>query len=251
MQIIDHITKPLPLETAADRLKTLTPTALLALLQLCDATLPIGAFAFSTGLETYTDRGLVADAASLRTWLESILHHNIQTGHLLPVALAYRATATQAWTHLEQLDQRLTAMKHAREIREASAKVGQGLLRLARHVWPGAAIERCHTLRLQGRMVGHHAVVLGLLGCEMGLSERVIVEVAGYQWLQGTVGAALRLLPLGQSAAQLVLAALLPQLPAMADDIAQQGWDELSTATPALDIYAMQHEVLYSRLFQS
>jgi urease accessory protein len=83
------------------------------------------------------------------------------------------------------------------------------------------------------------------------LSERVIVQVAGYQWLQGSVAAALRLLPLGQSAGQLVLTALLPQLPAMADAIDQQGWDDLSTATPALDIHAMQHEVLYSRLFQS
>jgi urease accessory protein len=231
--------------------RSLAPTTLLALLQLCDATLPVGAFAFSNGLETYTDKGLVTDADSLRTWIEIVLHHNVQTGHLLPIALAYRATTAQEWTQLEQLDQRLTAMKHAREIREASAKVGQGLLRLARHVWPGAAVEHCHTLRQQGKMLGHHAVVLGLLGCDMGLTERVIVEAAGYQWLQGIVAAALRLLPLGQSTAQLLLGTLLRQLPAMADDVGQQGWDDLSTATPALDIYAMQHEVLYSRLFQS
>lgn len=230
---------------------TLAPESFLTLLQLCDTALPIGAFSFSNGLEMYTDKALVTDAATLQTWLETVLHQTVHTGHLLPVALAHRATAAREWALLERLDQQLTAMKHAREVREASAKMGQGLLRLARRVWPGAAVERCHALRQQGKVLGHHAVVLGLLGCELGLTERVIVQAVGYQWLSGTVASALRLLPLGQSAGQRLLAALLTQLPAIVDDIGQQGWDDLSTATPALDIYAMQHTMLYSRLFQS
>jgi urease accessory protein len=227
------------------------PARFLTLLQLADSALPIGAFAFSNGLEMYTAQGLIADAATLQAWLETILQHAAHTGHLLPVALAHRATAAQGWAELEALDQRLTAMKHARELREASVQMGHGLLRLARQVWPGAAVERWHRLRQQGNVRGHHAVVLGLLGCELGLTERVTVEVAGYQWLSGMITAALRLLPLGQSTGQQLLAALLPQLPAIAYAIGQEGWDDLSTATPALDIYAMQHETLYSRLFQS
>jgi urease accessory protein len=230
---------------------SLSPARFLALLQLADSALPIGAFAFSNGLEMYAAQGLVTDAATLQTWLKDVLHHAVHPGHLLPVALAHRATAVQEWARLEQLDQRLTAMKHPRELREASMKLGQGLLRLAQQVWPGAARERWHTLRQQGMVLGHHAVVLGLLGCELGLAERVIVEVAGYQWLSGTITAALRLLPLGQSAGQRLLAALLTQLPAIADDVSRQDWDDLSTATPALDIHAMRHETLYSRLFQS
>ena len=230
---------------------SLPPAGFLTLLQLADSALPIGAFAFSTGLEMYTAKGLISDAATLQPWLEAVLHHAVRTGHLLPVALAHRATAAGEWAELERLDQRLTAMKHARELREASVKMGQGLLRLARQVWPGAAVKRWHALRQQGSVLGHHAVVLGLLGSQLGLAERVIVEAAGYQWLSGTIAAALRLLPLGQSAGQQLLTALLPLLPAIAEAVGQQGWDDLATATPALDIYAMQHEMLYSRLFQS
>jgi urease accessory protein UreF len=48
-----------------------------------------------------------------------------------------------------------------------------------------------------------------------------------------------------------LLTTLLSSLPAIADDIGQQGWDELSSATPEYDIRAIQHETLYSRLFQS
>jgi urease accessory protein len=167
------------------------------------------------------------------------------------VALAYRATAAAEWTQLERLDQLLTAMKHARELREASERIGQGLLRLARQVWPGPAIEHLEALRRQQKVVGHHAVVLGVLGQSLGLTERVTVEAAGYQWLSGMIAAALRLLPLGQTMGQGLLARLLTHLPAIADNIAHQGWPEVASAAPEFDIRAMQHEALYSRLFQS
>ena len=228
-----------------------SPSRFLALLQLCDTALPIGAFSFSNGLETYTQQGIIAEVVTLQEWLEAILHHAVHGSHLLPIALAYRATAAADWAQLERLDQQLTAMKHARELREASVKTGQGLLRLAIQVWPGPAVERLHALCQQHRMAGHQALVLGVLGAEQGWEERVIVEAAGYQWLSGMVSATLRLLPIGQLAGQRLLAALLQHLPAIADDISHQGWDDLSSAAPEFDIRAMQHETLYSRLFRS
>jgi urease accessory protein len=227
------------------------PAHFLALLQLCDTALPIGAYAFSNGLETYTQQGLISEVAALQEWLEATLHHALHGSHLLPVALAYRATAAGDWAQLERLDQHLTAMKHARQQREASVKTGQGLLRLAVQVWPGPSVERLHALCQQHRVVGHQALVLGVIGCQLGYEERIIIEAAGYQWLSGMVSAALRLLPIGQLAGQRLLAALLLHLPVIADNICQQGWDDLCSAAPEFDIRAMQHETLYSRLFQS
>jgi urease accessory protein len=227
------------------------PSHFLALLQLCDTALPIGAYAFSNGLETYTQQGLMSEVTTLQEWLEAILHHAVHGSHLLPVALAYRATAAGDWAQLERLDQHLTAMKHPRELREASVKTGQGLLRLAVQVWPGPAVERLHTLCQQRRVVGHQALVLGVIGCQLRCEERIIIEAAGYQWLSSMISAALRLLPIGQLAGQQLLTVLLPHLPGIADDIQQQGWDDLSGAAPEFDIRAMQHETLYSRLFRS
>src|SRR5918996_3130792 len=218
------------------------PAHFLALLQLCDTALPIGAYAFSNGLETYTQEGLIPAVATLQEWLEAVLHHAVHGSHLLPIALAYRATAAGDWAQLERLDQHLTAMKHARELREASVKTGQGLLRLAVQVWPGPAVERLHGLYQQHRLAAHQALVLGVIGCQLGYEERIIIEAAGYQWLSSMISAALRLLPIGQLAGQRVLAALLPHLPAMADNIRQQGWDDLSSAAPEFDIRAMQHQ---------
>jgi urease accessory protein len=227
------------------------PSHFLALLQLCDTALPTGAYAFSSGLETYTQQGLIPAVATLQEWLEAVLHHTVHGSHLLPVALAYRATTAGDWAQLERLDQHLTAMKHARELREASVKTGQGLLRLAVQVWPGPAVERLHALYQQQRVAGHQALVLGVIGCQLGCEERIIIEAAGYQWLSSMISAALRLLPIGQLAGQQLLTALLPHLPVIADDIHQRGWDDLSSAAPEFDIRAMQHETLYSRLFQS
>jgi urease accessory protein len=230
---------------------TSDPSRFLTLLQLCDTALPIGAYSLSNGLETYTQRGLVYDAATLQTWLETVLRHVVQGSHLLPVALAYRAASAADWGQIERLDQRLTAMKHARELRETSIRTGQSLLRLARQVWPGPALEHLRALQQQGKVAAHHALVLGVLGRELGWDERVIVEAAGYQWLSGMVSVALRLLPLGQRAGQQVLSTLLTSLPALATDVRRQGWDDLFSAAPEFDIRAMQHETLYSRLFQS
>jgi urease accessory protein len=227
------------------------PSHFLGLLQLCDTSLPTGAYAFSNGLETYTQQGLIPDVAALQEWLETILHHAVHGGHLLPVALAYRATAAADWTKLERLDQHLTAMKHAREPREASVKTGQGLLRLAVQVWPGPAVERLEALCQQHWVAGHQSLVWGVIGYQLGCQEQIIVEAAGYQWLSSMVSAALRLLPIGQLAGQRLLATLVPHLPAIADDIRQQGWDDLSSTSPEFDIRAMQHEALYSRLFRS
>ncbi len=230
---------------------SLSPAGFLALLQLCDTALPTGAFSFSNGLETYTQEGCIADAATFQGWLETALQHTVRGSHLLPVALAYRAAAAGDWPQLERLDQRLTAMKHAREVREASIKVGQRLLRLAGHVWPGPAVEHLHTLRRQGAIAAHHALVFGVLGWTLEVGERATVEAAGYTWLSSMISAALRLFALGQSAGQRVLTSLLAGLPAIADSISQQGWDDLSSAAPGFDIRAMRHETLYSRLFQS
>jgi urease accessory protein len=227
------------------------PSHFLALLQLCDTALPIGAYAFSNGLETYTQQGLIPDVLALQEWLKTVLHHVVHSSHLLPLALAYRATAGANWIQLEHLDQHLTAMKHPRELREASVKTGQGLLRLAVQVWPGLAVERLHALCQQHRVSGHQALVLGVIGCQLGYEERIIIEAGGYQWLSSVISAALRLLPIGQLAGQQLLAALLPHLPVIADDIQQQSWDDLSSAAPDFDIRAMQHETLYTRLFQS
>jgi urease accessory protein len=228
-----------------------SPAQFLALLQLCDTALPIGAFAFSNGLETYTQQGLITEVTTLQEWLEAVLHHAVHASHLLPVALSYRATAAADWGRLERLDQQLTAMKHARELREASVKTGQGLLRLAIQVWPGPFVGRLQALCEQRRMVGHQALVLGVLGFQLGWEERIIVEAAGYQWLSGMISAALRLLPIGQLAGQRLLAVSVQHLPAIADDIRQHGWNDLSSAAPEFDIRAMQHETLYSRLFRS
>jgi len=242
---------PDPDLSRAAPLLSLSPTGFLALLQLCDTALPIGAFSFSHGLETYAQEGLIHDAATLHAWLEAILRHSVHGGHLLPVALAYRTAAAVDWVQLQRLDAQLTAMKHARELREASLKIGQRLLELARHLWPGTAIEELYARRRQGTLAGHHAVVFGVLSWTLELGERVTVEAAGYTWLSGMISAALRLFSLGQSAGQRVLRSLLTLLPGIADTISRQDWDDLMSAAPGLDIRAMRHERLYSRLFQS
>jgi urease accessory protein len=78
---------------------------------------------------------------SLKTPYEPILETYLRQQSIPLERAQLPFTPVSAWAQLERLDRHITAMKHARELREATMKTGQRLLRLAMQVWPGPAIE--------------------------------------------------------------------------------------------------------------
>jgi urease accessory protein UreF len=103
---------------------------------MCDTALPIGAYAFSNGLETYTQQGLIPEVAALQEWLEATLHHAVHGSHLLPVALAYRATAAGDWAQVSTGERATMSLAdsfrvHARVFTHGFSTHGKSRARLA------------------------------------------------------------------------------------------------------------------------
>ena len=222
--------------------------SLLTLLQLTNSFFPTGAFAHSFGLETYVQRELVNDAETFERFLRSTLHHGLRNGDAVAIGLTYKATEIGG---IVDLDARLTAMKVARESREASIKIGKQFLRNT------AILERNELLNeyaeqiQSGRCTGHHAIAYGLVASTAKID--LFSAILGYlhAHVVGQVSAAVRLIPLKPTDGQGIIDTIRPNLIDIARFAEGATIDDLSSFTPALDIRSMQHERLYSRLFIS
>jgi urease accessory protein len=225
-----------------------TPAQLLAMMQLTDSLFPTGAFTHSNGLETYVQQGTVQDADSLYALLATRLLHGIARSDMIAVHCAMNARDEQA---IQELDERLSAMKTAKEGRDASIKVGKQMLRGALTLMDDPALSRYQQAISTGQCAGHHAIVHGLVYAAQGIDPQTALLAFAYGQTAGQISAAVKLMPIGQTRAQQVLYALIPTMQQAVEIALTSSTDEMQSFTPALEIHTMQHQYLFRRLFSS
>lgn len=215
--------------------------------QLISPALPVGGYAYSQGLETAVEAGWVADEASCLDWVgglaEQVMPHvDLPLLHRMHRAWRRRDTAAaHAW------NRELLAMRESAEsLREDRVK-GQALARLARDLGcalPPPAEDAPVT------PVSYAAAFSWL-----SVSWRIGAEdaVAGYlwSWCESQVAAAVKLIPLGQTAGQRLLRALGDAAPARVARALDCGDDDLGMTAPGLGLAGALHETQYTRLFRS
>jgi len=226
----------------------------IALLHLCDSAFPIGAFAYSDGLESATSSAQIATAGDLRAWLEVCLDESIGRTEGPAVWLAWPAFLDADWDVLLALDNELTALRPSSAIRRASRAMGLRLLTTWQALHPDARIEQALALsRAASRERGFGPALpiafAGACACS-GIARRQAVEAFAYTRLAATVSAAMRLMPLGQTAAHAMLARALDRVPEVVEAIASRD-ARIESFAPAMDIAAMTHQYVHSRLFRS
>jgi urease accessory protein len=225
------------------------PTCLLQLLQLSDSAVPIGSAAHSFGLETLAAEEAVT-VDDLVQFLEDYLTEAgardaayCRAAHRL--AGAPQESFGPGWL---TLNQQLSALQPARESRAADATLGRRFLQLA------ATLTR---IELLARALGaakatetnvHHATAFGLAVGALGLSEEEAALAFLQQSITALVSAGQRLMPLGQARASALLWRLHPS---MAQAAATTDTEVVTIFTPMLDLAAMRHPTLATRLFIS
>lgn len=224
---------------------------LFLLLELNDALFPIGAYAHSYGLETYVQEGTVLDAATAQAWLEAYFSNSFLYGELLAVRLAYEYFfEADAIDRLLALEEELCAAKMPRETREALQKLGR---RLAKNV---QKID----LPVDARFLAYveaaknscsHPVCYGALAASLQLPERESLLHYFYAQFSALVNNCVKLVPLSQTDGARLVASFRQDYGHIIDQVMQADAGDLCRSSPGLDIRAMQHEVLYSRLYMS
>lgn len=211
----------------------------LRLLQLADSAFPSGAYAFSDGLETLTQRGEVRSADDLTLFLRGQLRGGWGTQDAPACALAWKADAQR----LAELDALLDDLKLVEGPRKASGRIGANLRKAALKLWPD---ELAHLPETR-----HQATTFGAVARRLGASLEDTVTAYVSAWLLGRVTSATRLMRLGGLDAQHCAARCESEAQWCVQFALNATPDDLGGFTPLLDIAAAEQAELPERLFQT
>ncbi|BCW17120.1 urease accessory protein UreF [Arthrobacter sp. NtRootA4] len=217
----------------------------LALQQLTDSALPTGAFAHSLGFESYIDRGLVGDEVTFGTWLSVFVGQQLVYSDGLALRFLYEGV------DVGLLDSVLTGQLLAREVREASLKMGGRLLEIGGEVFPSGELEAYRGLVREGGAMGHQPLAFGVIARSLGVPFEAALSAYLFATVTSLTQNAVRAIPLGQNAGQRVLRQAHDAVAAAGRDVAQLCWDDFGAASPGLEISQMRHERQRARMFMS
>ena len=240
--------KASPATTSPRPLPTMASASLLQLIWLASPALPVGGFSYSEGLEAAIDAGAIRDEASAAAWLLDQLQL-VQGRSELPLL----AQAVAAWhphdvARIAELNAWVGATRETSEQRRQTEQMGRSMLAWLRERTPGEA--RVVTLA-QLTPAPTWPVAFALAAAQSGAASCDVLLAFGFGWAENMVQAALKALPLGQSAGQRILGILAEALPAVVDAALKMPDDQRLAFTPMLAILSSQHETQYSRLFRS
>lgn len=212
--------------------------SLLCLLAWLSPGFPTGAFACSHGLEWAVESGDIANETDLQTWLEDILAHGAGRTDAILLRHAHRAARDPA--KLAALAELARAAAPARERRNETTDLGTAFAAAAAP-WSPPPLPPAPP----------YPIALGALSGAHGIDEDATVAAAAQAFAANLISAAVRLVPLGQSAGLRVLAALEPAIRHVTDTTRAATPDDIGASAFRSDLAAMRHETQYTRLFRT
>jgi urease accessory protein len=224
------------------------PAALLGLLRLASPALPVGGFSYSDVLEAAVEAGVVDDEASALHWLRDQLHLSQARADLPLVASAHAAWMAHDSARITELNTWMLISRESRELRAQTEQMGRSMLEWLRQQTPDD--PRVPTL---AALTPSPTWPIGfaLAAAQTGATAHEAVLTCGFSWAENQVQAALKSVPLGQSAGQRILAQLAQELVPLAEAALGIEDEQRQAFTPLLAIRSSQHETQYSRLFRS
>ena len=223
----------------------------ISLLQFADGLFPAGGQAHSFGLEQYVHSGQVRDSAGVEQFIRAHLNGSAGPCDSVAVTAAIALGTLRDIDACFAMDQDLDAMKHVSESREASRQMGRQTLRVASLVSGDPMLEQFLDAVESKSSPGHHPVAFGLSGSVFGWSPEAAAAAYLYSASAQLVGAALRLLPMGQLDGQRLLWSVGPLIARLAGEAADKGPEDICSCAPALEIAGMRHASQEHRLFRS
>jgi urease accessory protein len=222
--------------------------ALYRLMTWLSPAFPVGGFSYSSGIEWAVEAGDITDAASLRDWLGAMLADGSGFCDGVFLAQAHRAVEAGDDVALRDIAELAAAFVPSRERQLETSSQGRAFMEIARAAWNCAALEQT-VAACEGTFV--YPVAIGLVGAAHDIPLPQMLHGYLHALLSNWISAASRLIPLGQTDSQRVLAALEPVVAATASRALSATLDDLGSATFRADLASLRHETQYTRLFRS
>jgi urease accessory protein len=232
----------------APALDTDEAAALYRLMTWLSPAFPVGAFSYSSGIEWAVEAGDIADAASLTDWLAAMLAEGSGFCDGVFLAHAHRASSRGDRDALREIAELAAAFVPSRERQLETSAQGRAFIEIARAAWncDGLAelVSAC-----DGATV--YPVAVGIVSAAHALPLPATMHAFLHALASNWISAGARLVPLGQTDSQRVLARLEPVVVATAGRALAASLDDLGSATFRADLASLRHETQYTRLFRS
>ena len=223
-----------------------TPQALYRLMAWLSPAYPVGAFSYSSGIEWAVESGDIKDAGTLKNWLDTMLSDGGGFCDAVLFAHAYRAVEDEG--ELRDVAELAAALAPSKERHLETTAQGNAFVEATRAAWPCAALDRLKQ-SWDGPVAYPVAVAVAAAGHDipLGAALAAFLQALVANW----VSAGVRLVPLGQTDGQRVVAALEPAVAATAQRALVTALDDMGASAFRADLASLRHETQYTRLFRS
>jgi urease accessory protein len=219
---------------------------LMRVLQLASPALPVGAYAYSQGIEWLVEDGTLRTDQDVAEWLSDMLECGLARFDLPLISHSHAAWAADDVSEAARLNQLWLSGRESAELRAETVQMGYALRQLARDLrvtdsahpaydWPEAGL----------------GAMFSLLAQRLAVPAWETLCAYAFGWLENQVLAAVKTIPLGQAAGQRLLLSLSAKIPAIAHGsltLPEAQWENFQ---PGLAIASSLHETQYTRLFRS
>jgi urease accessory protein len=219
---------------------------------------PTGAFSYSHGLEWAVEASSVTDLQGLLDYVIGVLERGGGWVDAVLFAHAWRAVAnshalaTPAVTaELDTVAELAAAFRSSSETALESRQQGGAFLDVTRKAWPHPTLDAFAARQAEaGTPIAHCvAVAIACAAHEVALTPALHAYI--HAVAANLVSAGARLIPLGQTQAQIAIARLSPVITGIVERALATSLDDLGTAAPAIELCSLRHETQYTRLFRS
>jgi urease accessory protein len=223
-----------------------TPQALYRLMAWLSPAYPVGAFSYSSGIEWAVESGDIKDAGTLKDWLATMLSDG--GGFCDAVLFAHAHRAVEDEGELRDIAELAAALAPSKERHLETTAQGNAFVEATRAAWPCAALDRLKQ-SWDGPIAYPVAVAVAAAGHDipLGAALAAFLQALVANW----VSAGVRLVPLGQTDGQRVVAALEPAVAATAQRALVTALDDMGASAFRADLASLRHETQYTRLFRS
>ena len=213
-----------------------TATETLTLAQWFSPSFPVGAFAYSHGLEWAIESGVVTDSSSTHDWIAQVLAHGTGWNDTLLLVASYRAADVAAAREVDKIARALAASKE--RLRESDLQ-GAAFCKV---------VSDLSRIPLRGLC---YPVAVGWAAQRAKLPLELTAKMYLQSFVSNLAAAAMRLAPLGQTAGQALIRDLTPRCVSIVDAAMVHDLDDLTTTAFLADIASMKHETQYARIFRT
>ena len=215
------------------------------LLQLVSPALPVGAYAYSQGLEYAVDEQWVTNEQTAYDWMQGLLLNSLVKTDLPIISRLHLAWANEQHDYVIYWNDYLRALRETAELEAEDLQMGQALKRLLVDLDLDQAEE---LMRIRPCC---YATAFSFACEKWSISQNDALLAYAYSWVENQIAAAIKLIPLGQTAGQRLIERLIPVIEEAVKNNHSIDDEAIGSSLPAMALASSLHETQYSRLFRS